>query len=111
MSAVADDQVRAELSSIGIPLDNFFTIPSDSEERGLIAFWHPEVGVRYLILEKDNLANACYRYLLKHGARRFSSGNEIGQTAVAEKWPGWDTCADAVRDRQVRDSTQAIASG
>ena len=112
MSAISDDQVRTELSSLGIPLKYFFTegspTPGETEGVGLIAFWHPEIGVRYLILEKDNLAHACYRYLLKHGARRFGSGNEIWQTAIAEKWPGWDTCADAVRHRQVIDSAQML---
>ncbi len=97
MSLVPDEQVVARLGSVGVPPENFFVLPGDSEGEGLIAFWHPEVGVRFLIIENDALAKACYEYLLVRGARRFTSGDEIGQAAAAEKWPGWDTCDEAVR--------------
>jgi hypothetical protein len=101
MSAISDAQVKTELGSIGIPLDNFFTIPGESEDRGLIAFWYPEIGVRYLILEDNAVAQACYRYLQMRGVRRFLSGDDIVQSSNSEKWPGWDTCSDAIRDRRI----------
>jgi hypothetical protein len=100
MSPVTDEQVVARLGSLGVSPEHVFVVPGDAEGEGLIAFWHPEVGARFLILENDALAKACYEYLLRRGARRFTSGDEIGQTAAAEKWPGWDTCDEAVRARR-----------
>jgi len=101
MSSVTDEQVLARFTSLGVSLDHVFMVPSvDAEDEGLIAFWHPEVGVRFLILENDTLAEACYAFLRRRGARRFASGDDILQTAGVEKWPGWDSCDDAVRARQ-----------
>ncbi|MFO0852427.1 MAG: hypothetical protein U0871_28280 [Gemmataceae bacterium] len=100
MSLVTDEQVVTRLGSIGVPPESLFVVNGDSEGEGLIAFWHPEVGVRFLILENDALAKACYEYLLRQGVRQFTSGDEIGQTAAAERWPGWDTCDEAIRARR-----------
>ena len=98
MSPIPDEQLIEKLCSMGVPIENFFVVTNDPQVRGLIAFWHPEVGARFLILEKEVLATACYEYLLKRGARRFNSGDEIFQTADAEKWPGWNTNDTYLRD-------------
>jgi hypothetical protein len=108
MSLITDEQVAACLESLGVPSEYIFLLPVPSESRGLIGFWHPEVGFRYLILENDDLAKACYAYLLNRGARRFFTNDELRHAIATEKWLGWDTCADAVRDRQVRDSAQVL---
>ena len=97
MSPVTDDQVVSRLDSLGVSPENLFIFPSESEIGGLIGFWHPEIGFRYLILENDDLAKKCYTYLLNRGARRFDTEAELNQAIVTEKWPGWDTCDDAVR--------------
>lgn len=101
MSPVNDEQVVAYLDSLGVPPENIFLLGVDSQSGGLIGFWHPEVGFRYLITENDQLAEACKAYLLNRGARRFATGGEAYQTANAEKWPGWDTGSNAVRARRL----------
>ena len=109
MSLITDGQIADRLNSLGVPSEYFFLFPVEgSEIGGLIGFWHPEIGFRYLILENPDLAKACYTYLLNNGARRFSTEEELSQAMATEKWLGWDTCADAVRDRQISDSAQSI---
>jgi hypothetical protein len=108
MSLITDEQVVARLNSLGVPLEYIFVLPIESQNRGLIGFWHQEIGFRYLIIENDKVADACYTYLQNRGARRFNTNEELEQAIATEKWPGWDTCADAVRGRQVRDSAQVI---
>jgi hypothetical protein len=100
MPPFSNEQVIAQFASIGVPIEKFFVVGDDPDE-SLIAYWHPEVGARYLSIEKDEIASACYHYLVHRGARRFASGDEIWQAAAAEKWPGWDTCADAERARSL----------
>lgn len=104
MAYITDQKVEAELGSFGIPFENFFLFPVESESRGLIGFWHQAIGFRYLILEDPELAKACYKYLETRGARRFNTNEELSQAIATEKWPGWDTCADAVRDFDVQGS-------
>jgi hypothetical protein len=108
MSLITDEQVVARLNSLGVPLEYIFVLPIESQKRGLIGFWHQEIGFRYLIIENDEVANACYTYLLNRGARLFNTDEELRQALATEKWPGWDTCADAVRDCQNRDSAQVV---
>lgn len=92
------------LGSLGVPPENIFLLPTESKSEGPIGFWHPDVGFRYLILESDELAKACYTYLLNRGARRFDTDEELYRAAAVEKWPGWDTCDDAVRARRLSGS-------
>jgi hypothetical protein len=99
MTPITDEQVEAKFASIGVPLENFFVLPIESTGGGLIGFWHPEIGFRLLILEKEDWAKACYAYLLKRGARQFASDEDISKAIYAEKWPRWDTCAAALRHR------------
>jgi hypothetical protein len=85
------EQALMRLESLGIPLDDMSLLGGDSEGEGLIAFWHPEIGFRFLILENEALAKACYKYLLERGNRLFHSSEQLLQSATREKWPGWDT--------------------
>jgi len=55
MSRVTDEQVVAQLGSFELLLENFFVFLV-SLKLGLIGFWHPEIGFRYLLLEDDELA-------------------------------------------------------
>src|SRR4051794_35764278 len=105
MSAVTAEEVMARLDSLGLPRENMLLLSGDAGQEGLIAFWHPEFGARFLIIENDALAGACYAYLLNRGARRFASGGELVQAAAAEKWPGWDTCEPSLRALQTSDPT------
>jgi hypothetical protein len=109
MSLVTDEQVVAQLDSLGVPSEYFFLFPVEgSGIGGLIGSWHPEIGFRYLILENDELAKASYAYLMRRGARQFLTTEELNQAISSEKWLGWDTCADAIRERQVIDSTPVL---
>ena len=101
MSPVTDEQVVAQLGFFGLPLENFFVFPGESGIGGLIGLSHPAIGFRYLILEDDELAKACYAYLLNRGARQFNTEKELNQAIATEKWPGWDTCDDAARARHL----------
>src|SRR5689334_10389798 len=97
MSLVADEVVETRLNSLGVPRENLFLLLPDGDAEGMIVLWHPEIGARFVIIEKDELARACYSYLREHGARGFASCQQLLEAAAAEKWPGWDTCADALR--------------
>ena len=84
---VTPDEVAARIASLG-PLSNVFLVG------GSIALWFPEIGLRYLIIEWDELAEACRDYLRAAGVRHFESCSELQEALRAEKWEGWDTCAD-----------------
>jgi hypothetical protein len=105
MSSVTDEQVAAELESLDLPLENMFLLPAESVGWGLIALWYPEFGLRILILEKAEVAKACYEYLLQRGARQFDSMEQILQAAATEKWPGWDTCEPYLKLRDQAESS------
>jgi hypothetical protein len=98
--SVTNEQVLDRLESLGIPFDKMYLLPSDPEDEGLIAFWYPEIGLRFLILENELLAKACYRYLLERGNRAFNSSEQLLQTAAKERWPGWDTCEPFIQERR-----------
>lgn len=105
MSSLTDEQVMARLASLGLPLEYMSVLPGASEREGLIGLWYPDIGFRFLILEDEAVAKACYTYLLKHGARRFESYQRLLETAAKEKWPGWDTCEPSLQVRYPSDST------
>lgn len=96
MSPVTHEQVLERITGLGLPLENIFTIAdNENDPQGVIAFWHPEVGLRGLIIEKDDLARGVYNYLLREAkVRRFKSWQELIEAMSKEKWEGWDTCAD-----------------
>jgi hypothetical protein len=100
MPAVPSKQVVEQLAVYGLPLENFFIIADAEDDQGVIAFWHPQVGLRGLIIDKDDLARATYDYLRDAGVRRFRSWDELGAAKQKEKWLGWDTCADWRRHQQ-----------
>jgi len=99
MSSTIHEQAVAVLDSYGLPPENMFLLPGDSENEGLIVFWYPQIGMRFLILENDALATACYLHLREREARRFDSPEQILSAAAAEKWPGWDTCEPSLQHR------------
>ena len=86
MSIATDDLASSEFAALGLPIENFFVVGDDD----LIAFWHPVVGVRFMILERREIADACREYLAARGVRRFTNASEIVRTSTTEKWPGWD---------------------
>jgi hypothetical protein len=100
VSSVAEEEVVGRLESFGVPRENLFLVHGDDESEGLIMLWHPEIGARYIIIERDSLAKACYAYLFQHGARRFASELQLLEAARTEQWPGWDTCEDLLRARK-----------
>jgi hypothetical protein len=100
MSLVADEKVVTRLNSLGVPTENLFLLPGDGDAEGSIVLWHPEIGARFVVIENDELARACYAYLLGHGARRFASCQQFLEAAAAEKWPGWNTCEPALRSQK-----------
>jgi hypothetical protein len=105
MSPVTRERVLERITGFGLPLENFFIIANDENDpQGVIAFWHPEVGLRGLIIEKDDLARGVYNYLLREAkVRRFKSWQELTEAMYKEKWEGWDTCDDYRRTQQAMD--------
>ena|ERR1700733_302779 len=91
MAIPLDEQAKLQLESLGVPPENLFLLTGDDDE-GLIALWHPEIGMRFVIIENDVLAKACTRRLLQQGARQFDSTEQLLETASREKWPGWELC-------------------
>ena len=77
MASITEEQVVACIDSFGLPPENMFFFPVESEAEGLIGLWYPESGFRYLIIENDELAKACYTYLLNRGARKFRTTEEL----------------------------------
>src|SRR4051812_26055321 len=78
-------------------LQNVFLIGEDTDSFGLPMIWFPEIGLRYLLIENGELAQAVSDYLREAGVRRFKSEREVSEALHNEKWEGWDTCADYVR--------------
>jgi hypothetical protein len=99
MSTVTREQALECLTKY-VPLDNFFFVGEDNVIAGAIVFWHPQFGLRSLIIEKADLAQACRDLLQEYGVRRFESWQELDKAQKIEKWPGWDTCEDYRRMQQ-----------
>jgi hypothetical protein len=97
MSSVTREQVEQRIRGWGVPIGNVFIIAKENEEEGLIAFWHPQIGARTVIIEKEDMGRACYDYLRGIGVRRFASFLELLEAASLEKWPGWDTCEPSTK--------------
>jgi len=103
MLTITREQVLERVAGLGVPLANVFLIADDDEPEGTIAIWYPEIGIRSLVIEKDGLARAVYRYFHEVGVRRFQSWKDLQEAQKTEKWPGWDTCADWRRVQQVAE--------
>ena len=100
MSTVTREQVLERVAGLG-PLQNVFLVIGDDDTRGLPLIWYPEIGLRYLIIEKEDVAQAVAEYLrYEANVRRFKSGLEVSEAMYKEKWVGWDTCADYRRMQQ-----------
>ena len=88
------------ITAFGVPLKNVFIIADDNDTQGEIVVWYSEVGLRSIIIEKDDLYTACYHFLREAGVRQFQSWRELGEAQKREKWEGWDTCEDWRRLQQ-----------
>jgi hypothetical protein len=98
MSTVTREQVLERIAGFG-PLQNVFLIAKNDDSLGLPIIWHPEIGLRYIIIENDALGQAVYEYLRDEArVRRFKSEQEVSEAMYREKWEGWDTCDDYRRD-------------
>jgi hypothetical protein len=83
----SDDEIQLALARFAVPDKNVFLVEDSCiKDFGLIVTWAPESGPRMLIIESDDLAAACYRYLAKRGIRRFQSTWELLQAAEQEAW-------------------------
>jgi hypothetical protein len=102
---IAGEVTMRELlaNEFGVALENLFLIAEDDDSLGVIAAWYPEVGLRSIIIEDNDLALACDRFLREAGVRRFRSWEELGAAQDREKWDGWDTCADYLRWQQAAE--------
>jgi hypothetical protein len=99
MSTVTREQVLEWVAKNG-PLQNLFLIAEDDKDPGSVMVWWPDVGLRYMIIERDELYKALKDYLREAGVRRFKSEGEAVEAMYKEKWEGWDTCADYQRLQQ-----------
>jgi hypothetical protein len=99
MSTVTREEVLERVAGLG-PLHNVFLIGEDTDALGGIVVWLPEIGVREIIFEKDDLALAIYNFLREAGVRRFQSWEHFREAENREKWEGWDTCDDYRRMQQ-----------
>ena len=93
MSEVTREQVLERVAGLG-PLHNVFLVGEGNEDFGTIVIWCPELGLRGLIIEKDDLARAVVAFLRQTGVRRFKSLGDLREAQRTEKWEGWDTCED-----------------
>ncbi len=93
MPAVPREQVLERVAGLG-SLENVFLIGEDPDALGGIVVWYPEIGLREIIFEKDDLALAIYRFLREARVRRFKSWEHLREAEKREKWEGWDTCDD-----------------
>ena len=91
----SDIDVAEELGNYGVPLDAYSLVGEAPHE--LPAFWLPEIGFRYLVIEDDELSRACADFLARRGARRFRDAAEMLSAACSERWPGWDSRSAADR--------------
>lgn len=105
MSTLTREQVLECLTKY-VPLGNFFLLGEENEIGESIMYWHPQIGLRYLIIEKDDLGLAALRFLREVGVRRFKSELEVSEAMRSEKWEGWDTCADYIR---IKKSVEELA--
>jgi hypothetical protein len=103
MSTVTREEVLEQIAGFGVPLQNVFLVAEDDGPFGLPVSWYPEIGLRIMIIEKDELARAVLNFLREAGVRRFNSLEEIGEAKQREKWEGWDTCADWRRLQQAAE--------
>jgi hypothetical protein len=102
MSTATREQASEWVAGLG-PLQNVFLIAADDDTFGLPIVWHPEIGLRYVIIEKNDLAHAVYDYLREAGVRRFKSETELGEAQRREQWEGWNTCSDFRRMQQAME--------
>jgi hypothetical protein len=110
MSTVTHEQVLERVAGLG-PLQNIFLIAEDNESLGLPIIWYPEIGLRYVIIENGDLAQAVYEYLRYEArVRRFKSEREVSEAMYKEKWEGWDTCDDYRRTRHAMDEHETKSS-
>jgi len=101
--SVTREQVLEKISGFGVPLPNIFLIGKDIDTLGGIVVWYPEIGLREVIVEKDDLAAAIYQFLREAGVRRFKGWDELKEAEKKEQWEGWDTCADYRRQQQAME--------
>jgi hypothetical protein len=103
MTTVNREQVLERVAGLG-PLQNVFLIAEDNDTFGLPMIWYPEIGLRYLVIENDGLAQAVYDYLRYEAkVRRFKSERQVSDAMYKEKWEGWNTCADYRRMQQAME--------
>lgn len=105
MSTVTREQTLQWVAKNG-PLQNLFLITEDDEDPGSPMIWWPEIGLRHIIIENDELAQAVNNYLREAGVRRFKSEREATQAMYKEKWEGWDTCDEY---RRLQQSLEELA--
>jgi hypothetical protein len=103
MSDVTGELVLERIAGFGVSLENLFLMAEDDDSLGVMAAWYPEVGLRSIIIENDDLAIACDRFLREAGVRRYQSWEELGEAQGREQWDGWDACADCRRWQQAAE--------
>lgn len=90
MSEIHESEIVSTLEDphAGLRLEHYYLVGATLLE-SLVACWIPDIGLRALVIEDDELAQACKQYLNRRGARQFTDLGEIYRTAVAEQWPDW----------------------
>ena len=56
----------------------------------LVGFWIAAIGARVMLCSDPALGEACIDFLIGQGVRRFTSDEELIETARSENWPGWE---------------------
>src|SRR5262249_36215626 len=103
MTTVSREQVLERVEELG-PLENVFRVGEDDDTLGLPIVWYPEIGLRYVVIENDDLAEAVCEYLRYEAkVRRFRSERQVSEAMYREKWEGWNTCEDYRRVRQAME--------
>ncbi len=74
---IDEKKILATLEKGGLTWRDYFFV-GDYSDRDLIYFWEPMRGqLMATIIENNELAYACKKYLLEHGARRFTNDSQV----------------------------------
>jgi hypothetical protein len=79
------EAVVAELMG-GVEIDRVFLQPAPGFPTGCIWFWHPEIGLREVLLRENELDQELYHMLKEQGAKQVESVWEIWLVAHENKW-------------------------
>jgi hypothetical protein len=86
MMTELDERLARLFTDVGLAEQNYFLLSDGIVDRR-VGLWHPELGVRLVVIEDDALANAVRAHLAARGARRFASEDDVAEAVSNGEWP------------------------